>query len=181
VTEVEVAPGLLLVVLCGALSWTRSTCPWSGRAASIGASLHLSADALAGIVSGYILGYGSLLLLGGRASDLLGRRSYSLPPSPCSVRLRDQRTVVQRPGADRAAIREGRVGRVTVPAGLSIITTTFAEGPVVPGPEYLHVCGASGFSLGLVVGGVLTELGWRTTFLVPGPLAIALVGRRPGH
>jgi predicted MFS family arabinose efflux permease len=37
------------------------------------------------------------------------------------------------------------------------------------------MCGASGFSLGLVFGGLLTELGWRETFLLPGPVAIALV------
>src|SRR6185437_2100079 len=37
------------------------------------------------------------------------------------------------------------------------------------------VCGASGFSMGLVFGGVLTELGWRATFLLPGPVAIALL------
>ena len=35
--------------------------------------------------------------------------------------------------------------------------------------------GASGFSLGLVAGGLLTELGWRWTFLLPVPIAIALL------
>src|SRR5262249_54421752 len=64
----------------------------------------------------------------------------------------------------------------TVPAGLSIITTTFAEGPARNRALSIYtVCGASGFSLGLVFGGLLTELGWRATFLVPGPVAIALV------
>src|SRR2546427_563768 len=37
------------------------------------------------------------------------------------------------------------------------------------------MCGASGFSLGLVFGGLLTEIGWRMTFLLPGPVAIAFV------
>jgi len=70
---------LLLVVLCGALFLDALDLSMIGVALpSIGASLHLSADALQWIVSGYILGYGSLLLLGGRASDLLGRRSVFL-------------------------------------------------------------------------------------------------------
>jgi len=71
---------------------------------------------------------------------------------------------------------KGASAAFTVPAGLSIITTTFAEGSARNRALSIYtVCGASGFSLGLVVGGVLTELGWRATFLVPGPLAIALV------
>jgi len=78
---------LLLVVLCGALFLDALDLSMIGVALpSIGTSLHLSADALQWIVSGYILGYGSLLLLGGRASDLLDGARCSLPPWPCSVR-----------------------------------------------------------------------------------------------
>src|SRR5262249_45446654 len=71
---------------------------------------------------------------------------------------------------------KGAAAGFTVPAGLSIITTTFAEGPARNRALSIYtVCGASGFSLGLVFGGLLTELGWRATFLVPGPVAIAPV------
>src|SRR5882724_2580591 len=56
---------LLLVVLCGALP-------------SIGSDLHMSSSSLQWIVSGYVLGYGGFLLLGGRAADLLGRRQVFL-------------------------------------------------------------------------------------------------------
>jgi len=169
---------LLLVVLCGALFLDALDLSMIGVALpSIGASLHLSADTLQWIVSGYILGYGSLLLLGGRASDLLGRRSVFLAAvavfgaaSVISALLSNDLALI--------ALRfvKGASAAFTVPAGLSIITTTFAEGPVRNRALSIYtVCGASGFSLGLVVGGALTELGWRTTFLVPGPLAIALV------
>jgi MFS family permease len=71
---------------------------------------------------------------------------------------------------------KGAAAGFTVPAGLSIITTTFAEGPARNRALSIYtMCGASGFSLGLVFGGLLTELGWRETFLLPGPVAIALV------
>ena len=58
----------------------------------------------------------------------------------------------------------------TAPAALSIITTTFAEGPARNRAlSIFTTCGASGFSLGLVLAGVLTEVGWRWTFLMPAP------------
>src|SRR5882757_7017287 len=62
------ATWVMLVVLCGALFLDGLDLSMIGVALpSIGADLHLSADTLQWIVSGYILGYGSLLLLGGRA------------------------------------------------------------------------------------------------------------------
>src|SRR5205814_6257400 len=45
---------------------------------SIGSELHLSTTSLQWIVNGYVLGYGGLLLLGGRTADLLGRRRIFL-------------------------------------------------------------------------------------------------------
>ena len=47
------------------------------------------------------------------------------------------------------------------------------------GRWHLHRAGASGFSLGLVLGGLLTELGWRWTFLLPVPIALALLCLAP--
>jgi MFS family permease len=144
---------------------------------SIGRSLRLGASSLQWIVSGYVLGYGGLLLLGGRASDLLGRRSVFLAAvtvfgiaSVASAFLSNDVALI--------ALRfiKGASAAFTVPAGLSIITTTFAEGIARNRALSIYtVCGASGFSLGLVFGGLLTELGWRATFLVPGPVALALV------
>jgi MFS family permease len=167
----------LLVVLCGALFLDGLDLSMVGVALpSIGADLHLSAGALQWIVSGYVLGYGSFLLLGGRASDLLGRRRVFLSAvavfgvtSVISAFLSNDLALI--------ALRfvKGASAGFTVPAGLSIITTTFAEGPARSRALSIYtVCGASGFSLGLVFGGLLTELGWRATFLVPGPVALAL-------
>ena len=169
---------LLLVVLCGALFLDGLDLSMVGVALpSIGADLHLNASSLQWIVSGYILGYGSLLLLGGRTSDLVGRRKVFLAAvavfgaaSVISAFLSNDFALI--------ALRfvKGASAAFTVPAGLSIITTTFAQGPARNRAlSFYTVCGASGFSLGLVAGGLLTEIGWRATFLVPGPVAIALV------
>ena len=171
------ATWLLLVVLCGALFLDGLDLSMVGVALpSIGSDLHLSAGSLQWIVSGYVLGYGSFLLLGGRASDLLGRRAVFLSAvavfgvtSVISATLSNDFALI--------ALRfvKGASAGFTVPAGLSIITTTFAEGPARNRALSIYtVCGASGFSLGLVFGGLLTELGWRATFLVPGPVAIVL-------
>jgi MFS family permease len=168
----------LLVVLCGALFLDGLDLSMVGVALpSIGADLHLSASSLQWIVSGYVLGYGSFLLLGGRASDLLGRRRVFLSAiavfgvaSVISAFLSNDTALI--------ALRfvKGASAGFTVPAGLSIITTTFAQGPARSRALSIYtVCGASGFSLGLVFGGLLTELGWRATFLVPGPVAILLL------
>ena len=75
---------------------------------------------------------------------------------------------------------KGAAAAFTAPAGLSIITTTFAEGPERNRALSIYTAtGASGFSLGLVLGGILTELGWRWTFLLPVPIALALLAIGP--
>jgi hypothetical protein len=69
----------LLIVVCGALFLDGLDLSMIGVALpSIGRSLHLSAGSLQWIVSGYVLGYGSFLLLGGRTSDLVSRRTVFL-------------------------------------------------------------------------------------------------------
>jgi MFS family permease len=168
----------LLVVLCGALFLDGLDVSMVGVALpSIGADLHMSPSALQWIVSGYVLGYGGLLLLGGRASDLLGRRRVFLVAVAVFGLASVVSALLSSPEA-LIALRfvKGASAAFTVPAGLSIITTTFAEGPARSRAFSIYtVCGASGFSMGLVFGGVLTELGWRATFLLPGPVALALL------
>ena len=64
----------------------------------------------------------------------------------------------------------------TAPAALSIITTTFAEGPARNRALAIFTAtGATGFSLGLVIGGLLTEIGWRWVFFLPAPVALAVL------
>jgi MFS family permease len=177
-TEWSRATWALLVVLCGALFLDALDISMIGVALpSMGQDLHMSAGSLQWIVSAYVLGYGGLLLLGGRAADLIGRRPVFLTAvavfglaSLVSAFMENDTTLI--------ALRlvKGISAAFTVPAGLSIITTTFAEGaPRNRALSMYTVCGASCFSLGLVFGGVLTEIGWRATLVAPAPVALALV------
>ncbi|MCW2749387.1 MAG: putative major facilitator superfamily transporter [Aeromicrobium sp.] len=169
---------LLLVVLAGALFLDGLDISMVGVALpSIGEDLNMTPAALQWIVSGYVLGYGGFLLLGGRSADLLGRRNVFL----IAVGAFGIASVISAFVSNDLALIglrffKGVSAAFTVPAGLSIITTTFAEGPARNRALSVYtVCGASGFSMGLVFGGLLTELGWRMTFLLPGPAALLLL------
>jgi MFS family permease len=168
----------LLVVLCGALFLDALDISMIGVALpSIGSDLHMSPSSLQWIVSAYVLGYGGLLLLGGRAADLIGRRPVFLG----AVTVFGVASLVSAFMSNDSALIalrlvKGVSAAFTVPAGLSIITTRFAEGPERNRALSIYtVCGASGFSFGLVFGGLLTELGWRATLLAPAPVALLIV------
>ncbi|HWH21588.1 MAG TPA: MFS transporter, partial [Solirubrobacterales bacterium] len=149
---------------------------------SIGSSLGLSASSLQWVVSGYVLGYGGFLLLGGRASDLLGRRKVFLA-AVLIFALASCLGGFAQSGAMLIAARgiKGVAAAFTVPAGLSILTTTFPEGPARNKALGAYgVAAALGFVFGLVVGGLLAELGWRWVFFAPAPVGmlIAFAGAR---
>ncbi|WP_406195981.1 MFS transporter [Kitasatospora sp. NBC_01560] len=168
-----------LIVLCAAMFLDALDVSMVGVALpSIGSELHLSTSTLQWVVSGYVLGYGGLLLLGGRAADLLGRRRVFLVALAVFAGASLLGGLVD-DGALLIAARflKGVAAAFTAPAGLSIITTTFPEGTARNRALSIYTtCGASGFSLGLVLSGLLTSVGWRWTFLMPVPVAlIALV------
>ncbi|WP_236050521.1 MFS transporter [Nonomuraea cypriaca] len=140
--------------------------------------LGLSTSSLQWVVSGYVLGYGGLLLLGGRTADLLGRRRVFLVALGVFAVASLLGGVVDDGGLLIAArFVKGVAAAFTAPAALSIITTTFPEGPERnKALSVFTASGASGYSLGLVLSGLLTEIGWRWTLLMPVPVAvIALV------
>jgi MFS family permease len=172
----------LLVVLCGVLFLDGLDVSMVGVALpSIRSDLGLSTSQLQWVVSGYVLGYGGLLLLGGRAADMLGRRkvliaglSVFVVASAIGGLVNDGTLLVL------SRILKGMSAAFTAPAGLSIITTTFSEGPNRNRALAIYTAtGASGFSLGLVLGGLLTEIGWRWTFLLPVPFALAILAVAP--
>src|SRR5690348_4437372 len=164
-----------LLVLCAALFLDALDVSMVGVALpSIGSDLHLSTSSLQWVVSGYVLGYGGLLLLGGRAADLLGRRRVFLAALAVFAVASLLGGLVNDGGLLIATrFVKGVAAAFTAPAGLSIITTTFPEGHQRNRALSIYTtCGASGFSLGLVLSGLLTEVGWRWTFLLPFPLAL---------
>jgi len=168
-----------LLVLCGALFLDALDVSMVGVALpSIRSDLNMSTTSLQWVVSAYVLGYGGFLLLGGRAADLLGRRRVFLIALGVFV-VASALGGLATDGTLLIATRfvKGLSAAFTAPAGLSIITTTFAEGPARNKALSVYTAtGAAGFSLGLVFGGLLTEIGWRWTFLLPAPVAlIALV------
>jgi EmrB/QacA subfamily drug resistance transporter len=141
---------------------------------AIQSDLGLSTNALQWVVSGYVLGYGGLLLLGGRTADLLGRRRVFLV-AVAVFALASLLGGLVDDGALLIASRfiKGLAAAFTAPAALSIITTTFQEGPARnKAISIFAVFGASGYSAGLVFSGLLTEVGWRWTFLLPAPIAL---------
>jgi EmrB/QacA subfamily drug resistance transporter len=166
----------MLLVLCGALFLDAMDVSMIGVALpSIREDLGLSTSSLQWVVSAYVLGYGGFLLLGGRAADLLGRRNVFLFSLGVFVVASALGGLVD-DGSLLIATRfvKGVSAAFTAPAGLSIITTSFAEGPTRNRAIAIYTAtGATGFSLGLVFGGLLTEIGWRWVFFLPVPVALA--------
>ncbi|WP_199686634.1 MFS transporter [Antrihabitans sp. YC2-6] len=145
---------------------------------SIGADLGLSTSTLQWLISGYVLGYGGLLLLGGRTADLAGRRKvFLIAVAVFAIASLAGGLVDSGPLLIATRLIKGVAAAFTAPTGLSIITTTFAEGKARNKALALYtVFGASGFSFGLVFGGLMTGINWRYTFMLPVPIAlIALV------
>ncbi|MCT9870679.1 MFS transporter [Paenarthrobacter aurescens] len=172
------AQWLLLMVVCTVLALDGLDVSMVGVALpSIGQELNLGTDSLQWIVSAYVLGYGSLLLLGGRLADLLGRRRIFLIALTVFAAASLLGGLVDDP-AILIATRfiKGLAAAFTAPTGFSIITTNFAEGRERnKALSIFTTFGASGFSLGLVVGGLMTSLSWRWTFLVSVPIAVVVV------
>ncbi|MBT8162289.1 MULTISPECIES: MFS transporter [Arthrobacter] len=172
------AQWLLLMVVCTVLALDGLDVSMVGVALpSIGHELHLGTDSLQWIVSAYVLGYGSLLLLGGRLADLLGRRRIFLIALTIFAAASLLGGLVDDPTLLIATrFVKGLAAAFTAPTGFSIITTNFAEGRERnKALSIFTTFGASGFSLGLVVGGLMTSLSWRWTFLVSVPIAVAVV------
>ena len=173
----------MLLVLCGALFLDAMDVSMIGVALpSIQNDLHMSTSSLQWVVSAYVLGYGGFLLLGGRAADLFGRRRMFLISLGVFV-VASMLGGFANDGSLLVATRfvKGMSAAFTAPAGLSIITTSFAEGAARNKAISVYTAtGATGFSLGLVFGGLLTEIGWRWVFFLPAPVALAalLAGMR---
>src|SRR5919112_436261 len=171
-----------LILLCGVLFLDGLDVSMVGVALpSIREDLDLTTAQLQWIVSGYVLGYGGLLLLGGRAADLLGRRRVLIIGLAVFTAASILGGLVSDPNLLVATrFLKGASAAFTAPAALSFVTTTFAEGPARNKALSIYTAfGASGFSSGLILGGITAEIGWRLTFLLPAPFALAILVAAP--
>ena len=150
---------------------------------TIGVKLHFPESDLQWVVTAYALTFGGLLLLGGRAADLLGRKRlfmtglaiFTGASLACALATGETFLIVMRgiQGVGAAAV---------LPAALSIVMNMFSEG--AERNKALGVwgaVGATGATVGLLAGGALTRYaGWQYIFylnVVIGAAALLLAGR----
>jgi EmrB/QacA subfamily drug resistance transporter len=141
-----------------------------------------SEQSLSWVLNAYTLMFGGFLLLGGRLADRLGRRRlfvagiavFSGASLLCGISQSEGMLLVARG-------LQGLGGAMVSPAALSIILTTFAEGP--ERNRALAVWGAiagAGGAIGLLLGGVIVELlSWRWVFFVNVPIGAAVLALTP--
>jgi EmrB/QacA subfamily drug resistance transporter len=138
-------------------------------------ALHISVANRQWVIGAYTLAFGSLLLLGGRIADYLGRRRMFIvgllgfgAASALGGLAQDQAMLFG------ARALQGAFAAVMAPAALSLLTVTFTE-PRERARAF-GVYGAiagGGAAIGLVLGGTLTQLAsWRWTLLINAPIAL---------
>ncbi|MFB7608903.1 MFS transporter [Streptomyces gardneri] len=160
----------VLFVLCGAIFLEGIDVAMLNVALpAIREDLEMSTGMLQWVMSAYVLGYGGFMLLGGRAADLFGRRRmfvfwlvvFLLFSGLGGFATEGWMLIVAR-------FVTGVAAAFMTPAGLSIITTSFKEGPQRNKALLVYSgTAAGGFSIGLVVGGLLAAVDWRWVFFAP--------------
>ena len=127
-------------------------------------------------ITSYSLIFGSLLLLGGRAADLLGRRRIFLT----GLGVFTASSLATALAADATMLFAARAGQglgaaMLSPAALSIITTTFHGPERAKALGVWGAVGGAGAAVGVLLGGALTELvDWRAIFFINLPVGLAL-------
>jgi EmrB/QacA subfamily drug resistance transporter len=144
--------------------------------------LHFTPANLQWIITGYALTFGSLLLLGGRAGDLFGRRRllvaglvlFAVASLTCGLAQDSVMLIVSR-------IVQGIGSAMISPAALSLLTGSNAEGPSRNRAlGFWQAAAAGGGSMGAVFGGILTQyLDWRAIFLINIPVVAVMLAAIP--
>jgi EmrB/QacA subfamily drug resistance transporter len=142
---------------------------------SIRGSLHFSVQSLQWVLSAYLLTYGGFMLLGGRAADLVGRRQLLIGGTTLFGLASLAGGLAQSEGMlIGARLAQGVGAAMMIPAALSTLTTSFAEGE--DRNKALGAWGAVaglGSAAGVFLGGVISEeLTWRWVFFVNLPICV---------
>ncbi|MEU7839047.1 MULTISPECIES: MFS transporter [unclassified Nonomuraea] len=139
--------------------------------------LGFSPSGLAWVFSAYSLAFGGLLLLGGKLSDILGRRRMFVAGLTVVVLASLLGGIAFHPGLLIAARAAQGVGfALAAPAALSLLVVTFAEGPERNRAlAVFSTVAGLGITLGLILGGLLTTVSWRLVFFVNIPIGIGAV------
>jgi EmrB/QacA subfamily drug resistance transporter len=149
---------------------------------SIQRALRFTATDLEWVVNGYSLAFGGLLLLGGRAGDLFGRRRmfiagvllFAAGSFAGGLATTPAWLIVSR-------VLQGAGGAIVAPTALSLIADTFAEGPARNRALGIYAGAAgSGGAIGLILGGLIVNyLSWRWVLFVNVPIALVLAAAAP--
>ncbi|MBO2448337.1 MFS transporter [Actinomadura barringtoniae] len=177
-TSTGVRAWAALLVLCGAIFLEGIDIAMLNVALpAIRTDLGLSTAMLSGVVSAYVLGYGGFMLVGGRAADLFGRRRMFLLWLVVFLVFSGLGGLATEGWMLLAArFVTGVAAAFLAPAGLSLVTAAFPEGPARTRALSIYAAtGAGGFTLGLVAGGLLTPLGWRWVFFAPVAMSALLL------
>jgi EmrB/QacA subfamily drug resistance transporter len=142
------------------------------------AGLHFSATGLAWVFNAYTVTFGGLLLLGGRAGDILGRRrmlSTGVGLFTLASLLGGFATTSW--WLIAARVLQGVGGALASPSGLALIATNFREGPArARALSLFSATSSASLALGLIIGGMLTDwLSWRWVLFVNVPIGIAII------
>ncbi|RBQ19176.1 MFS transporter [Spongiactinospora rosea] len=149
---------------------------------AIGADLGLGPWGVQWLMSGFALGFAVSLTLGPRTTARWGlRRVYLIAMLVFAAASLAGGLSTNMAVLVGSRVVKGACAALTAPAGLAMIGETFPSGPRQRRAVSVYsLFGASGFSLGLVLSGLLVADSWRWTFLFPVPVALALLvaGRR---
>jgi EmrB/QacA subfamily drug resistance transporter len=148
--------------------------------------LHLSGSELSWVLNAYLLTFGGLLLLGARCGDLLGRRrTFLIGVAVFSLSSLLGGFAVSGWMLLAARALQGVGAALAAPSSLALLTTVFSDGPQrVRAIGLFTTVSAAGGAIGLVAGGVLTQLvSWRWVMFVNVPIGLVVwaVGRVVVH